>query len=259
MAPIHHRFSAPAVSAVGGRAAFLDAVDPRARIVVSVAFSLVIAVTTGLPALAIAFLTAAAVSVASRVRPLALLKRLVPVTLFAIVLALLLPWSAGTSPLFAIGTMQYTEEGLRMAVAIGLKANAIVLWVMVLLGTSSVITLGHALGHLGVPEKLIHLLLFVFRYVDVLDGEYLRLRTAMKMRGFRPRINAHTYRSYGYLVGMLLVRSLDRSERVVAAMKCRGFRGQFHLLDHFAFARRDVWFLAAASVIVLLLLIVEYS
>ena len=61
----------------------------------------------------------------------------------------------------------------------------------------------------------------------------------MKMRGFRPRMNWHTYRTYGYLVGMLLVRSLERSERIVAAMKCRGFRGRFYLLDHFAFSSAD--------------------
>ena len=48
-------------------------------------------------------------------------------------------------------------------------------------------------------------------------------------------MNGHSYRTFGYLVGMLLVRSFDRSERVLAAMKCRGFRGQYWLLDHFSF------------------------
>jgi cobalt/nickel transport system permease protein len=77
----------------------------------------------------------------------------------------------------------------------------------------------------------------------------------MKTRGFRPRLSSHTYRTIGYLVGMLLVRSLDRSERVMAAMKCRGFRGQFYLLDHFAFSRWDIWFsVVAASALVLLTL-----
>jgi cobalt/nickel transport system permease protein len=38
---------------------------------------------------------------------------------------------------------------------------------------------------------------------------------------------------------MLLVRTLERSERIAAAMKCRGFHGRFYLLDHFAMRRRD--------------------
>jgi cobalt/nickel transport system permease protein len=132
----------------------------------------------------------------------------------------------------------------------------VVLTLVVLLGTMDAVTLGHTLHHLHVPEKLTHLMLFTVRYLDVLNREYLRLRAAMKARGFRPRFNRHTYRSFGYLVGMLLVRSLDRAERIAAAMKCRGFQGHFFLLDHFAFSRRDVPFcLAALALFVLLLLI----
>ena len=67
--------------------------------------------------------------------------------------------------------------------------------------------------------------------------------------GFRPRIDGHTLRTYGQLVGMLLLRSFDRSERIVAAMKCRGFRGRFYLMDHFAFSRSDLPFCILAAVL----------
>ena len=36
----------------------------------------------------------------------------------------------------------------------------------------------------------------------------------LRVRGFKPGSNRHTWRSLGYLVGMLLVRSLERAERV---------------------------------------------
>ncbi len=83
----------------------------------------------------------------------------------------------------------------------------------------------------------------------MLRREYHRLRAAIEVRAFRPGVNMHTYRTYGRLVGMLLVRSLDRSERVVAAMKCRGFHGHFYLLDHFHYSRRDALFAAVAAAI----------
>jgi cobalt/nickel transport system permease protein len=51
---------------------------------------------------------------------------------------------------------------------------------------------------------------------------------ALKIRSFRPKTGMHTYRTYAYLVGMLLVRSYDRSERIQNAMLCRGFRGRFY-------------------------------
>ena len=109
-----------------------------------------------------------------------------------------------------------------------------------------------------VPAGLSHLFLFTVRYLDVLHGEYLRLRGAMKVRCFRPRMDAHTYRSLGNLLGMLLVRGYDRSERILAAMTCRGFQGRFYLLDHFRFQLRDSIFCLVSVVGLLIMLVTEF-
>ena len=92
---------------------------------------------------------------------------------------------------------------------------------------------------------MVHLFFFCFRYIHVIHQEYQRLTKAMKIRGFKPRTNLHTYRAYAYLVGMLLVRSFDRSRRIVAAMKCRGFNGPFYILHHYQMKRYD--YVVAAS------------
>jgi cobalt/nickel transport system permease protein len=96
---------------------------------------------------------------------------------------------------------------------------------------------------LRLPDKLCHLLLFTYRYIYVFEQEFRRLVQAMKIRGFRPRTNLHTYRSYAYLAAMLLVRSFDRAERVFQAMLCRGFNGTFYSLRTFLLAApgSDFW------------------
>ncbi len=160
-----------------------------------------------------------------------------------------LPLTSPGTELARIGPLTVSAEGLERAVTVALKGNAIVLQLCAMLGTMELVTLGHALERLGLPAKLVHLLLFMVRYVDVLQREYRRLVNAMKARGFRPAMSRHTCRSLGYLVGMLLVRSLDRSERILAAMKCRGFSGQFHVLATFAMGKRDVVFTLIASVL----------
>jgi len=238
---------------------FIDRVDPRARVVVAAALSVVVAVINSFPALAIAFAAALLAAAFSRLRPVDLVKRLLPVNLLMLFLFALLPWAVDDSPsLLTLGPLHYTRHGLLLAAVIALKANTVVLALVVLLATLDIVTLGHALNHLRVPEKLTHLLLFTLRYLDVLHREYLRLKAAMKMRGFRPRMSLHTCRAYGNLVGMLLDRSFDRSERIVAAMKCRGFRGRFFLLDHFTFSRRDAWFTAASLTLVVTLVLVQW-
>ena len=63
-------------------------------------------------------------------------------------------------------------------------------------------------------DKLVHLFFFTFRYFQVIHQEYLRLRAAMRIRCFQPGTNGHTYRMLAYLLGMLLVRSYDRGQRL---------------------------------------------
>ena len=238
----------------------IDRIDPRTRILAAAVFSGGVAVVNGFAALGLALAAALLAAMLASLHPLAVVKRLVPVNVLMLFLIALLPWAAAgpeDTVLAVLGPLAYTWEGFLLAAAITIKANAIVLAIVVLVGTLDIVALGHALSHLRVPDKLTHLLLFTVRYLDVLRREYLRLRAAMKIRGFRPRMSLHTYRSYGYLVGMLLVRSLDRSERIVAAMKCRGFRGRFYLFDHFAFSVCDAWFAAVSLLLLAALALVE--
>lgn len=221
---------------------YVQGLDPRAKILAAVAFSVVVALVQGLAALGLALGVAALAVAAARLRPAAVVARLVPLNLFMLLLAAVLPLTTPGEPFWHLGPLAFSWEGLLLAARVALKGNAILLALVLLLGTIEMGTLGHALDHLYVPTKLAHLLLMTVRYLDVLEREYRRLSAAMKLRGFRPRTDRHTLRTYGHLVGMLLVRSFDRSERIVAAMKCRGFRGHFYMLDHFAYSRRDLLF-----------------
>jgi cobalt/nickel transport system permease protein len=68
------------------------------------------------------------------------------------------------------------------------------------------------------------------------------MRRAITIRSFQAKTNLHTYRTYAYLVGMLLVRSFDHSQRIYKAMLCRGFTGNFPIISHFELKRRDIIF-----------------
>jgi cobalt/nickel transport system permease protein len=235
----------------------VSGIDPRARIVVAVVVSVTIVLADRRSVSGVA-LAAGALAMIDGVPLRVLAKRLLPFNVVMLLLALVLPLSTPGESAWRLGPLGFSSEGLRLAAAIALKGNGVALTLIVLLGAIDTITLGHALRHLYVPEKLTHLLLFMVRYLEVLHQEHVRLRAAMKVRGFRPRMDRHTYRSFGYLVGMLLVRSLDRAERIFAAMKCRGFRGRFYLLDHFSFGRRDAVFCAAAALLWSMLVMIEW-
>jgi len=66
------------------------------------------------------------------------------------------------------------------------------------------------------------------------------LTNSLKIRGFKPSTNLFTYKTYAYLVGILIIKSYDRATRVIKAMLCRGFDGTFYTLKHFTFAKKDL-------------------
>ncbi|CUH80803.1 cobalt ECF transporter T component CbiQ [Tropicibacter naphthalenivorans] len=226
----------------GRLAGAVGALDPRVRILGAVAFGMTVVSLNGLLALGLALAVALGLLGLSHLPLRATLLRMAMVDGFIIVMLVFLPFTMPGDVMFTLWGYPASWQGLWRAVQIALTANAVVLVLMTLVGTLEPVTLGHALHKLRVPETLVHLLMFTIRYIEVLREEYLRLRAAMKVRGFRPGTNWHTYRSIGYLVGMMLVRAIERSERILGAMKCRGFSGRIYLLQEFALTRADAVF-----------------
>lgn len=168
----------------------------------------------------------------------ALLGRLLVINFFILFLWLFLPFSRPGEPAFSIGSFTATLEGIIYSAIITLKSNGIILAMTALISTMQVQTLGAGMQSLKLPDKLSRILLFSWRYVHVMLSEYTRMRRAATMRGFVPRTNLRTYRTYAWLMGMLLVRSLDRAHRVWQAMLCRGFTGTFHTLTTYRTGKR---------------------
>ena len=229
----------------------IQRVDPRARLLVAVPLITALAVAHNPLLLAAAAAAALLLAIALRIPGAVLKRRLLLANAFLLLLWLSIP--------FAAAGMGDGAAAARLALAATLKANAILLLATTLVSTIEVVSLGHAMGHLRLPPKLVHLFLFTVRYTEVLHLEYERLARAMKARGFRPRADRKTYRALAQLAGMVLVRSLDRADRVLAAMKCRGFRGEFHLLHHFHFRRVDAWFGLAGAAALAMLAIWEWA
>ncbi|MFC1834810.1 cobalt ECF transporter T component CbiQ [Thermodesulfobacteriota bacterium] len=213
--------------------------DPRSKIIVVLVFSVVVALSQSIQAAMIAMVFPGVLLILARVNMWQLLLRLAVVNGFILFLWLFLPFTVPGRVVYTIGPLEVHWEGILFALLITLKSNAILLMVIALLGTSRLFNLVHALSHLGIPNKLVHLFFFCFRYVHVIHEEYHRLMDAAKIRGFKPASNMHTYKTYAYLMAMLLVRSFDRSQRILSAMKCRGFNGRLYILHHYEMGRGD--------------------
>jgi len=229
-------------------ASWVHRLDARVRLIAAVAFSLLLSQSQDLRVLLMGAMLGAGGLVMARVPVAAVLQRLVPLNTIVIFLVGMLMFTTDGEALFRVGGMVGTREGVGHGLEIFLKANAIVSLLACLVGTIEFVALGRALGQLRVPLKLVHILLFTIRYINLMLSEYERLSRAAMLRGFRPGPNPHTLRTTGYLVGMVLVRSYARGARMLEAMKLRGYDGTLRWGGGTRLQRRDHVFLTGVLV-----------
>lgn len=151
----------------------------------------------------------------------------------ALPFVLVLPWTLSDErlPWWAWGPLALYPYGVEVGAAITLRLWAIGILAAILIQTTRWSELLAALRHLGTPASLVWIVALSRQYAHVLAQEYRRLRSALRVRGFRLHGTTwHGYRTLGYACGALVVYGAERAERVSVAMRCRGFHGDFTLL-----------------------------
>lgn len=151
------------------------------------------------------------------------LRQLWPVFLMAGSVGVLnLFWSEGAP--VQLGPVAVPAGVAALAVLL-LKAVGCVLAAYLLLATTTLERLAGALQMLPLPQILIVSLLLTWRYLVLLLQEGRRMATAYQMRA--PESRGIPWKISGSLLGLLLLRSLDRAQVVYESMKLRGFTGRF--------------------------------
>ena len=120
---------------------------------------------------------------------------------------------------------------------------------LVLVACTGMNRLGAALAGLGVPRIFVVQLLFLYRYLFAISDQAVKMARGVELRaGGR----ALRFRTYAALTAHLLVRSLDRADRVHRATVARGFDGTIRLLKPPAFGWRDAAFVGGCSLLFVL-------
>jgi cobalt/nickel transport system permease protein len=152
-------------------------------------------------------------------------------------------------------------EGLVRAGSIVVKSWVSVQIAILLVMTTPLPDLLWALRSLRVPGVLVSIVSFMYRYLFVMADEAGRLLRARASRsaarlGHRAG-NTVLWRGRvaGFMVGSLMLRSFERSERIYHAMAARGYMGELRNVESHGFTRRDGWVLACAGAFVFTVLL----
>jgi cobalt/nickel transport system permease protein len=129
----------------------------------------------------------------------------------------------GTGPhLLQIGPFSYDTDTANTAVLMAGRVLAIAAIMQALLAGLSDLQLVSGLRGLRVPALICDLALLTLRYLHDLRVELQRARLARDIRGGAG--GWHGLTEFGALLAVLMIRSLQRSERVWTAMRVRGYQ-----------------------------------
>ena len=234
---------------------FFHRANPGMKIISAAALTLVVALSRDFVPVFAGLFISLLLLVFARLDSRMVFRRMLAVNGFIAFLWLTLPLTYGGDVLMSVGPLALSGDGVRLASLITLKSNAIFLFFIVLVATSTVAELGHGLEALRMPPKLCFLMLFSYRHLFVISSEYHRLARAAVIRCFNPGTNLHTYRTYAHLFAMTLVKSWNRSQRVRDAMLLRGFNGRFYPMRKQTITGLDRVFFAGMLVTVIIIVL----
>lgn len=221
--------------------------DPRVKVLVALGFILGVALLPDAAwvAYGAAALLIAAATVVARLSPGLVVRRSLlglPFLLAAVTVLFTVPGRALWSGPWGLAL---TDAGLMRFGSIVARSLLSIAAAVLLTATTRFPDVLHALRHLRVPAVLVGIIAFMYRYLFVLVEEVQRLLRARAARSARlPGTKGGGSLGWraavvGHMAGQLLVRSLDRSDRVYQAMQARGYRGELLTLAPHTMRRRD--------------------
>lgn len=214
--------------------------DPRAKLVTTLVFTLVV-VSFGryeISALLPFGLFPLTLILLADLPPGYLLKKLLLAAPFALCVGIFNPFF-DREIMLQFGQLELSGGWVSFA-SILLRFTLTVLAALVLIATTSFTGVCMALERLGAPRVFALQLLFLYRYIFVLIDEAQRLVRARALRSFAGR--GLGMKVFSHLAGQLLLRTLDRAQRIHLAMLCRGFDGEIRLLRPARIGRREIVF-----------------
>lgn len=124
------------------------------------------------------------------------------------------------SVIFYIGRFGVTG-GVISALTFAAKGALAVMSAVLLVCTTTIEDICQGLKTMHLPDALITMLLLMYRYLSVLQREARQIWEAYCLRA--PGQKGIHWKVWGSLVGMLLLRSMERAQEVYGSMQMRGF------------------------------------
>lgn len=242
------------VDEYSGLDSFVHRLDPRTKLLGSLALVLAVVLTTpgNWKLLAVYLCVITGLLLLSRLPPVYVLRRSLVVFPFVIMVAVFIPFfkQGQVAASYDMGAwhIAVTYEGLAVLVNTVVKSWLCILCLIILSSSTKFERLLQGMYWLKVPHVLVQVISFMYRYMFVIADQAMRMQMARDSRNFG---NNHRdiFRIMGNMVGTLFIRSYERAERIYAAMLSRGYNGEISVVKKLSFKLPDAYFLVTLSIL----------
>jgi len=214
--------------------------DPRAKIVCIVILILSVMLINDLIVLCVAFISSIILVLLSKLPIGFILKRVKWVFFFVIALLIIIPITTSGDVLYSLGFITITKQGIHLASMISLKALSAALLLFPIVSTMTFITFIRAIEHLRIPNKIVQMISFIYRYIFVISDELYKTRLSVKSRNVNEKSYFLKHQVLGNIIGMIMIRSYERGERIRDAMISRGYNGTIQSIHTFKLKKIDI-------------------
>lgn len=219
---------------------FVHHLEPRAKLITTICFILSV---VSFPKYTIAdfspfFLFPVIMLSLSDIPPLYLLRKIIIMSPFAIMIGIGNP-VFDTTPLITFDYFSISGGWISF-LSILIRFFLTTSTALILIASTGIYHLVLGLEKLGIPSLFATQILFLYRYLFILCDEGIRILRAVKLRS--PESKGISLKIYVYLLSSLLIRTIDRAQRIYVAMQCRGFNGKIHVLHSSRWTKQDFVF-----------------
>ena len=130
-------------------------------------------------------------------------------------------------PVILINTIFREDSGIEISILFLLRSFLSILTLIMLVSTTKFNTILATLESWHFPGIFLTILSFMYRYFFILIDELEKMVRSVKLRTANNKLDL--FRSYTNIMGVLLIKSFDRAERVFQAMEMRGFEDKWRI------------------------------
>lgn len=148
--------------------------------------------------------------------------------------------------------------GLRMGMIIALRVNMIYIAFSAMLYPLGTMGIYEALCFMRIPEKLRVMIILTLRGINILRERYESAIISVRLRASNMR-GVMRLKIFAFMLGNVLLQSLERSDNMMKAVKCRGGFGGFMQTETLGINFSDVIYVTGFAVYGIIIAVMNYA